>query len=148
MSFQANLKGRLEEVGETVGDLRRWARAEGLPDAVARKLSIAADELLNNIVSYGIEAPGAHDIRMEVEVRADTVRLELSDDGMPFDPLSLETPDTEEASERRKIGGLGIHLVRRVMDEVTYQRIDGRNQLILKLFDSGIDLRQPGKATN
>jgi serine/threonine-protein kinase RsbW len=87
---------------------------------------MAFDEVISNIAAYG----SAHDpIRVRVTIAADAVRAEVSDDGVAFDPLQLPDPDVTSDVDDRAIGGLGVFLVRKVMDAVTYERRDDRNCL-------------------
>ena len=94
--------------------------------AVAAMLN-AADEVTSNIVSHS----GATGYRIEVERTADRVRLRFSDDGRPYNPLSHVDPDTHAAIENRPIGGLGLVVVKRLADRVSYSREEGRNVLTL-----------------
>jgi serine/threonine-protein kinase RsbW len=66
-----------------------------------------------------------------VVLDTDRVRVTLTDDGRPFDPLEMPAPDTTLTTQERRIGGLGIHLVRRIMDEVSYDRRADRNVMVL-----------------
>ena len=68
-----------------------------------------------------------HEIELRVELSENRLTVSIVDDGIPFNPIGVETPDTELSLEERKIGGLGIHLVRRVMDKVSYQRRIDKN---------------------
>ena len=94
--------------------------------AVAAMLN-AADEVTSNIVNYS----GAKGYRVEVERAPDRLRLRFSDDGRPYNPLSHIDPDTHAAIEDRPIGGLGLVVVKRLADRVSYSREDGRNVLTL-----------------
>ena len=89
------------------------------------------DELLNNVVSYAYQDDEAHDIEVRVEVAGDRLVVSIADDGIPFNPFDADTPDTGLALEDRTIGGLGIHLVLKVMDKVAYQRRTDKNVLTL-----------------
>ena len=71
---------------------------------------------------------------VEVELNQDRVTVTLTDDGTPFDPFSQPEPDTTLSVEERPIGGLGIHLVREMMDDVSYQRRDGHNVVVATSF--------------
>ena len=94
--------------------------------AVASMLN-AADEVTSNIVNYS----GAKGYRVEAERTADRLRLRFSDDGRPYNPLSHVDPDTHAAIEDRPIGGLGLVVVKRLADRVSYSREGGRNILTL-----------------
>ena len=85
------------------------------------------DELLNNIISYGFDDDGEHAIDIRIVIEETRVRVTIADDGIPFDPFSLAEPDTGLSVEERDVGGLGIHLVRNLMDEVSYERVGDRN---------------------
>jgi anti-sigma regulatory factor (Ser/Thr protein kinase) len=80
------------------------------------------DELLNNAISFAFQDDKEHEIEINIELREDRLSISLSDDGIPFNPFRTETPDTDLSIEERSIGGLGIHLVQNVMDEVHYKR--------------------------
>jgi serine/threonine-protein kinase RsbW len=108
-----------------------FAQAQALPATVRRSLHVALDELLHNSVAHGLGGRQGGSVTVEVELGADRVRVTLSDDGAPFDPFGMAAPDTTGSVEERPIGGLGIHLVRRMMDEVSYRRRDDRNVVVL-----------------
>ena len=94
---------------------------------------LCLEELVTNIISYGW--PDDNDEHMiDVRLTSDDemIKVEIQDSAMPFDPTVYGTPDTTLPAEQRKIGGLGIHLVKQTMDSVWYQRLDDRNILILK----------------
>jgi anti-sigma regulatory factor (Ser/Thr protein kinase) len=107
--------------------------AHGLSKAVTWPVEVALDEVLANVVRHGLE--GREGGSVEIELTIDTgvepplCRVVVADDGPEFDPLSAAEPDTTLGVEDRPIGGLGIALVRRLMDEVAYERRDGRNRL-------------------
>ena len=96
-------------------------------------LNMALDDLLNNVVQYAFpNDPTEHHIEVEGDVRDECVVLTISDDGIPFNPLSVAPPDLSLLLHERQIGGLGIHLIRSMFDEVTYHRNVGRNVLTVK----------------
>ena len=73
----------------------------------------------------------AGSVTVEVELDQERVTVTITDDGPPFDPFRQAAPDTTLSVDERPIGGLGIHLVRELMDEVSYQRRDGQNVVVL-----------------
>ncbi len=89
------------------------------------------DELLHNIMCYAYNDEEAHAIEVGIKLSGDRLQIQISDDGAPFNPFSLEDPDTSLSLEDRDVGGLGIHLVRNVMDEIAYQRNIDRNIVTL-----------------
>ncbi|HEY5932369.1 MAG TPA: anti-sigma factor antagonist, partial [Nitrospira sp.] len=96
-------------------------------------LNMALDDLLNNVVQYAFpNDPTEHHIEVEGEVRDAWVIFTITDDGIPFNPLTVAPPDLSLLLHEREIGGLGIYLVRSMFDEVTYRRNVGRNVLMVK----------------
>jgi sigma-B regulation protein RsbU (phosphoserine phosphatase) len=95
---------------------------------------VVIDELLMNIISYAYLDDGKHDIGFKVELSADRLKVSMVDDGIPFNPLGVETPNTELSIEEREIGGLGIHLIRKMMDRVSYRRRIDKNVITVVEF--------------
>jgi anti-sigma regulatory factor (Ser/Thr protein kinase) len=109
-----------------------WA-VQGVSRAVSWPVDVSLDEVLANVVRHGLAGRGEEArVALEIEfVPGDPPHCEVrvEDDGPAFDPLQAPPPDTSLGVEERPIGGLGIELVRRLMDEVHYERKDGRNRL-------------------
>jgi serine/threonine-protein kinase RsbW len=114
--------------------LEAFSEAAELPPRTSYRLAAICEELTSNVVSYGAKtAAGASFITVGVRHSGPRLDLRIEDDGPPFDPLSLPTPDTHASLESREIGGLGIHIVRTMAQDINYQRIDGLNRLDLVL---------------
>ena len=104
--------------------------ANGIGDGVAYDIRLAVDEVCSNIMLYGYgESPGA--ISLDCRVGDRSVELEIADEGIPFNPLTLPDPDIDADLDHRKVGGLGIYFVRTIMDGMEYEFRDGRNILTL-----------------
>jgi anti-sigma regulatory factor (Ser/Thr protein kinase) len=101
----------------------------GLPAGGLFPFELALEEVFMNVVMHGQRADGPAEV--EVSIRRDeaVVTLVLRDNGPAFDPLGMATPDTDAPIENRPIGGLGVHLVRTLMDTVAYRRDGDRNEL-------------------
>ena len=117
----------LEGVAKAVDDLT--AALETVPVKVRTQLLVAADEIFANIVRYS--GATRWSLSVELDHHPDGVRLVITDDGKPFDPLAQRDPDTTLAAEDRAVGGLGIFIVKKTMSPVTYKRRSGLN--ILKM---------------
>jgi anti-sigma regulatory factor (Ser/Thr protein kinase) len=128
MSIGAELSG-VAQVNAAFGD---FADAHALPDGVRRSMVVALDELLTNTISYGLAAETG-EVSIEVELHPDRLSITLSDNGTPFDPFVRTPPDTTLSIEARRIGGLGIHLVQKMLDEVSHEYRDGRNIVVLTM---------------
>lgn len=97
------------------------------------QISIAIDELFGNIARYAYTPDiGNAEVRFEVEEDPLAVIITFIDNGRPFNPLEQAPPDTTASAEERKIGGLGIYLVKKTMDMVEYEYKDGQNILKIK----------------
>lgn len=100
-----------------------------MSDDTAYSITLALDELLTNTISYGYEDERLHEIRIRLEVEGPVVSITIEDDGSPFDPLTAGEPDVQAPIEERRIGGLGIYLVRHLMDAISYERRETMNVL-------------------
>ena len=130
---QLNVPGTDQGIAVALDALAESFAVHGLSKAVTWPVEVALDEVLANVVRHGLE--GREGGSVEIELTLDTgveppfCRVVVADAGPEFDPLSVAEPDTTLGVEDRPVGGLGIALVRRLMDEVAYERRDGRNRL-------------------
>ena len=99
---------------------------------IQSQVDIAIDELFGNIAHYAYNPEtGYATVQVEVTEEPLTVVITFIDDGVPYDPLAKDDPDTSLSAEERQIGGLGIYMVKKTMDDISYEYKDGRN--ILKI---------------
>ena len=100
---------------------------------VGREIGFTGDQPRScvSIETYAYSDEDEHNIEIKVELSGDRLTVSITDDGIPFNPFGVETPDTKLSLEERKTGGLGIHLVRKVMDKVSYQRRIDKNVITL-----------------
>ena len=107
--------------------------ALGCPQKVVMQINIAIDELFGNIAHYAYDPEtGPATVRVEVEDEPMTVLITFIDHGKPYDPLAAADPDTTLSAEARKIGGLGVFLVKRTMDDISYEYKNGQNILHIR----------------
>ncbi len=135
-SFRMTIGADPGQVAGVSAAFAEFADAHAVPATIRRSMSVALDELLNNTIAYGFAGRegskrGGGEVCIDVELRADRLCATLSDDGRPFNPLDVAAPDTALSVEERQVGGLGIHLVRRLMDDVAYHRRADRNVVSL-----------------
>jgi anti-sigma regulatory factor (Ser/Thr protein kinase) len=114
-----------EFISETVQDM-------GLPAGEIPTLEMVTDEIFNNIVTYAYRDSSDKQVTVEIAEEDGTICMTFIDEGAPFDPSSAPPPDISLSTEEREIGGLGIHIVRSVMDRMTYSREDGKNVLTVR----------------
>ena len=99
---------------------------------VAMKLQVAMEEMVTNVIFYAYPEGTSADITLTAESDGKELTLVLSDTGKPFDPTAKEDADIEENPMDREQGGMGILIVKNIMNEVTYQRLGDMNQLTMK----------------
>jgi anti-sigma regulatory factor (Ser/Thr protein kinase) len=116
-----------------------FSRQNKLPDEERARLLIILDELFTNVVEYGYEN-AASEGHIDVALSLEAVRLmiEFVDDGRPFDPLTKALPDLDVPADERSLGGVGIAIVRALVDEIGYRWDDNCNRLTL-----GRDVQRP-----
>lgn len=126
----------VEARGENVRVLTDWADAEleklECPMKAQMQIDLAIDEIFTNIASYAY-APGTGNatVTMDYDAESGMFSLTFCDSGVPYNPLQKEDPDVNLPAEERSIGGLGIFLVKKTMDDMRYEYRDGKNILTL-----------------
>ena len=105
------------------------AEEYGIPLRIGYSLKVVADEIFSNIVYYS----GAKNAEVLFRNDTDRITLVFMDDGMPYDPMETEEPDITAGIEERKIGGLGLFMVKKMAEEVLYEYVSGRNQMTVIL---------------
>lgn len=133
MNKLLTLKNQIAEVSKLEGFVEEICDELGLDMALSFNLNLALEEAVTNVINYAFPITEEHSFTVTAEGEAgNCLTLQITDDGVAFDPLS-EAPevDTTLGIDERPIGGLGIFLVKQIMDEVTYQRSDGKNILTM-----------------
>ena len=131
------IENDLSEIAKVDEKLDDFAEQFGVPPAVTAAFHIIFDDLLNNVISYGFNDEQRHFIDIRLELTANNLTVSIADDGVPFNPLAESAPDTTLSIEDRPIGGMGIHLVINMVDNISYQRTADKNVLTLtKSFQS------------
>jgi serine/threonine-protein kinase RsbW len=116
----ANLRDGLERIGAKLG----------VPGKPLMQLQVALDEVASNVIKYGWPDGGNHELCVRITGQQDRIEVEIVDDGREFDPR-LAPPSEPQKAGRRQPGGLGIHLVRQLVDRLDYERVGGRNRTVM-----------------
>lgn len=130
--YSFKLKNDLSELDTLCQEMERFGRSIGLSKKFIFEINLALDELFTNIILYGFKDDKEHLIKVTLTPQNDILCLCIEDDGIPFNPVEANEPDLGCTIEECKIGGLGIHLIRNLMDEICYERCGNKNKLILK----------------
>jgi anti-sigma regulatory factor (Ser/Thr protein kinase) len=126
------LKNNLRELERLNRVLEEYAKLYHLPSNVLFAINLALEEIITNVISYGYRDDDEHDITIRINFNQGHLNIEVEDDGLPFNPLEAPEPDLKKPLEEREVGGLGIHLVRNLMEGLEYKRLEGKNLLIMK----------------
>ncbi len=121
-----------EDLPALVRAADRFARRHHLGIRLRRDLHLVLDELVSNIVRHGYRHQGPYDIRVHLRIHPGGIAIRITDDALPFDPLAAPPVDPTTPLADRAAGGLGLHLVRHLMDSVRYRRHRRWNVLVLK----------------
>ena len=123
------LANRMDDLVRLTDAVSAFADAHGLHAHDSFELALVLEEIFTNIVKYAYDTPAGHAIEVALEQRDGVLHVEVSDSGRPFDPRSIPPPDLEADVEHRPIGGLGLHLIRKLTEELAYERRAGINHL-------------------
>ena len=129
--LEFSLANDLRGISSAAARIDAFCAAHGLSPGIRFDVTLAVDELVTNTIGYCYDDGGEHSIDLVLRVEGDTLTVEIADDGRAFDPLQEAEPDMGASLKDRARGGLGIYLVRKTMDGVTYRRQDGRNLVTL-----------------
>lgn len=131
-SIDIIIHNQIAEIDRAFDSIAQFSRKNNVPDKIIFILHLILDELLTNIISYGYSDDSSHQINVHYALKEGQFTLEIEDDSNPFDPTSAPKPDTETTLEDRKIGGLGIHLVKNMVDSIRYYSAEGKNHLVIE----------------
>ena len=129
---ELNLPALRENLDQVMSFVEEHLEQAGCPAKTLLQVSMAVEEIFINIASYAYDPKvGPATIRVEVKEQPLCVIITFVDHGRPYDPLAREDPDVTLPAEQRQVGGLGIFLVKKTMDDIRYEYKDGSNILTI-----------------
>lgn len=128
-----SLVNDIREVGRVIDSLEEFGVRNGIAPQQTLRFALALDELITNIISHGFSGGSNGTISLTVEHGDGVLSAELVDDGPPFDPFAMEVEAPTGDIEHRRIGGLGIALVKNAMDYLSYRRDGGFNRVNVEM---------------
>lgn len=130
---EMTIAAKVENIPAVTAFVDERLEALDCPLKAQMQIDIAIDELFGNIAHYAYQ-PGVGPATVRVEVERDPLSVVITfiDHGVPYDPLSKADPDATLSAEEREIGGLGIYMVKKTMDAISYEYKDGKNILTLQ----------------
>lgn len=129
---EARIANRREDMELIVAMVEEFGVAHGLAKAELHDLNVAIDEVVSNIIAYAYEQGEHGEIVVRLTHHPDEVLADIEDAGRAFDPTRFPPPDLRGTLKERRVGGVGIHFVRELMDEVIYSRDGSKNRLRLR----------------
>ena len=131
-TYSFKLKSDLSELKTLCRHIEHYGQVNGLSEIVISEVNICLDELFTNIVLYGFKDDLEHRIRFKMDLEDCTLMIMIEDNGIPFNPLLKKSSELPVDIDDAQIGGLGLHIVKKLMDDIWYERKSGRNRLTLK----------------
>ena len=131
MELNLTIVNRIEELRRLAALVEGFGAGENWPPDLVFQVNLVLEEVAINVINYGHDG-GLHEIEIALTSELDALTIEVIDDGRAFDPTEdAKVPDVTLPMEERPVGGLGVYLVRTMMDEMRYRREGGRNHLTL-----------------
>ena len=126
------IDSQLSEIHRAAELVDRFTALHGLGDEDSNALHIVLDEVLSNCIRHGLGKAKSHSIAVKLELAKGEIVVEVEDDGVAFDPTQLAAPELAGTLDERSEGGMGVAFVRALTDAIEYERIAGRNRLVLR----------------
>jgi len=123
------LESKVSEIGRLSEIVNEFGQNHQLTDDCLFAVNLALEEILINVIKHGYDNNSDREIQVRIWMSDDELRAEVEDDAPEFNPLELDAPDITKPLEEREIGGLGVHLVRTMMDRAEYKREGQKNIL-------------------
>ena len=131
------LETRPEELDRLTAAVELLAEQDNWPAPLTFKVNLVLEELVLNVINYAYDEIG-HQVEVQLTCNEEDLVIEITDEGKPFDPLhDAPDPDMESPMEERRIGGLGVYLVRTMTSEMQYRRQNGRNHMMVAVPRDG-----------
>ena len=129
---ELDIEAKVDNLGQVTGFIDEQLEEAGCSVKTQMQIDLAVEEIFVNIASYAY-APGSGRALIQTEIKPDGsgITIVFSDSGTPYDPLAKDDPDTTLSVNERAIGGLGIFLVKKTMDDMFYEYRDGCNVLTI-----------------
>ncbi|MDR1982418.1 MAG: ATP-binding protein [Holosporaceae bacterium] len=123
------IKNNIEEINKVCDKAKKFCEKNDIPEKKYHDIVLILDEIVTNVINYAYPDGNDHEFNLEIKKSGNYIIIRLVDNGIPFDPLISTDPDVSSSLKERKVGGLGIFIVKQLSEIVEYSRINGKNQL-------------------
>jgi anti-sigma regulatory factor (Ser/Thr protein kinase) len=127
-TIELTIRNELGNISVVRDALDRFGAEHGVPGAILIDLQVVLDEIISNVIKYAWPEGGAHELLVRLTAEGAAIEVEVIDDGRPYDPRDATPPEPARPGSRPAPGGVGIHLVRQLVDGVEYERIGNHNR--------------------
>lgn len=131
---ELTLTNKIEEIGKLEPFIEQIGERLSLALDLVFNLNLVLEEAVSNVINYAYPQQEGKEINIQASLMKDNLIFVITDSGVAFDPTLVPEADITLSAEERPIGGLGIFIIKQIMNEVNYQRIDGKNVFTLKKF--------------
>jgi serine/threonine-protein kinase RsbW len=131
--FERRFPNRPDDLSRVTEEAVRFIEARGAGDRAVYIVNLTIEEMGTNILKYGYDDTAIHEILLRLQLVPEALLLVLEDDGHEFNPVQAPEPDLNRPAEDRAPGGLGIHLIRKLVEQMDYMRCGGRNRLTVRI---------------
>jgi serine/threonine-protein kinase RsbW len=131
--LQLTVRNQRSEIARMTALMEQFCLANAISEDDAFKLHLVLDESVINVIVHGYEDAAEHDIHVRLRLEQNHVVIDIDDDGIPYNPLDAPAPRFDLPIGQRRIGGLGVHIMKTLARSIEYKRADGRNHLRIVL---------------
>lgn len=132
LNKELTVKSSTDNLAEIRSFVEEAARKSGFSDEVVHKISLSVDEACTNVIKHAYKYSSEREITINIKFSNDKFTITITDSGDKFDPTLVPEPNLKEYHRQKKVGGLGMYLMKQLMDEVKYNTLSGnKNQVIL-----------------
>lgn len=131
-SISIRIEADVREIERLNRLVRQFGELHDVPSRTLYAVNLALDELVTNVVLYGFNEPTGQQVLVKLATAGNELVASVHDGGKPFNPLEVQPPNLNAPLEERELGGLGVHLVRSLMDQVSYARENDQNVLTVR----------------
>lgn len=117
----------LKEVSIVIDEFEAFCLAQNIENSAVQKVNVVLDEIINNIVNYGYPKEEERLILIKIAIEHSSMVLTITDDGKAFNPFDIDKPDLSLSLEDRPVGGVGLYIVKNLMDSYSYERVNSKN---------------------